>query len=581
MSRADAVWGAIVGATLGMPLRNASAWREISGYSPIPVRMAAHEALDAWVAWAWHRREGLFPEELPETRLQYWRGHSVNTSFGQFNLERGLRPPLSGQFRVAMSGRADALARAVFWGLVLPQQPVLAYRFAFVDASTDDFGGALPAAYLARALAAWKPEDEPVFTFVQLVHATAAYDTRVALDGLLKGLAAGHAAEFARLALVRQFSDGPADAASYVLARVCWALLYGSEDFGRTLGLAVGAGGPADLCGLLAGAILSCRIGIPEDPKWTEPLGTDYVSAMCLRGGLEPPTTIQDFCDLIQSAMSSEFVPEPLPVTTSGSTLCSHGARFRVEYLEGPWAHPGAGRKLVVDVQGMSSETPIEATWQAAEDWELAGKPISGRFGKDTVYQSAAATRIGDDLRALHLRFEDQSTLPIPFVAGMRYWEIGPFPFLDETQLEQAHAAEDSASQSQILMSRGLTPAKWTEKVGPGLEIPTAHLFGGGPGVCFIWMKFRMPQPGRYKLVAAFSPGLLVRIDRRVVIRSFNSDTLNQKLGHLSATFEASGEHELLFKLACRLGEPSNLVFYFLDPEGNAVFPEEFFPLPA
>ena len=82
------------------------------------------------------------------------------------------------------------------------------------------------------------------------------------------------------------------------------SLLYGKKDFSSTICLAVGCGFDTDCNGATAGSILGMILGddgIPD--KWTS----------CFKKGVETGIsgyeliTIDDFCDLAMSHLSSDF----------------------------------------------------------------------------------------------------------------------------------------------------------------------------------------------------------------------------------------------------------------------------------
>ncbi len=309
----NAVRGAVIGATFGAPFRGAASFRAINYYEPIPARMAAVEALDAWLVYAQMRKEHAPPEQTGEVLTRHWSSNTAESAFGMANLAAGFRPPFSGSFRNPLPGGSQAFGRAVFWGLAYPSDLDKACEAAFYDASIDHAGDGV---WCAVAVAAMASQAGLGLSIPNLLRVAAGVLPKASLAlGALTSLLVIHSgsgdAQAAYSTLPSAVPTQDPLAAPLNFALVCLALLYGEGDFGKGIRLAAGCGGAADLNALAVGAILGA--GSEElEPDWMRPLGTPYVAGFALQA-LAVPTTIEEFVATVAAAVCEPEKAEPLP----------------------------------------------------------------------------------------------------------------------------------------------------------------------------------------------------------------------------------------------------------------------------
>ncbi len=291
-----AIMGAIVGNTLGAPLRGRTDYHKLNYYEPIPVRMAPSEALDAWLVWNDHLAKGLAPQLLSKSLLESWTYKTQETAFALANLERGFAAPLSGRLQNPISNGAQALGRTAFWGIALRGDQDRAAEYAYYDASIDHtgdgiacavalaFAGAsanmgVPPTQLVRAAASALPLDSPGLRLLNIA---------------IKSASNGDGPQAARDAILDQIDHQDPYDASLNFGFIVLGLLLGAGDFGSSVRITASMGGASDQNAMAVGALMGATGTI--NPEWLDPLGEDYVSGHGLRG-IEPSGTVESFVE--------------------------------------------------------------------------------------------------------------------------------------------------------------------------------------------------------------------------------------------------------------------------------------------
>ncbi|MCL6519455.1 MAG: ADP-ribosylglycohydrolase family protein [Armatimonadetes bacterium] len=141
-----ACWlGKNIGGTLGAPYEGRKEAHNLTYYDPLPSGSAANDDLDLQLVWLKMLQErGINP------RLQdfadYWMKHLYpypwdEYGFCQRNLQRGLRPPISGCFENDFIDQMGSPIRSEIWACIAPGDPQLAAIMAWKDAVLDHAGG--------------------------------------------------------------------------------------------------------------------------------------------------------------------------------------------------------------------------------------------------------------------------------------------------------------------------------------------------------------------------------------------------------------------------------------------------------
>jgi len=137
--------GKNIGGTLGTPFEGKKYVHNLTFYDPIPKEPLPNDDLDFQLVWL-KMLEDIGPEVTFSHFAEYWMkylsGHWYNEySFCTYNLQRGLRPPISGAFQNYYVDEMGSPIRSEIWACVSPADPQLAARMAWMDSSLDHTGG--------------------------------------------------------------------------------------------------------------------------------------------------------------------------------------------------------------------------------------------------------------------------------------------------------------------------------------------------------------------------------------------------------------------------------------------------------
>jgi hypothetical protein len=288
-------YGAVVGATVGAPLKGQRLYRKISFYDPIPVRMAASDTLDAWAAFSGHLSSGGTIDGIGQALADNWSSWTEETAFGLANINAGIPAPMSGAHRNPLGGGSRAFGRAAYWGLAFHGRPDEAAEWAFRDASMDhsEAGAWLPAA-VARMIACAQP-GRSVSWVLRAGTAVIPKGCRslAALPMLLDCAASFDGASKARNSLPIQFAFRSESEAFATFSWIVTALVIGDGAFDKTVLAAASLGGEADQVGICAGVLGALLSGETPD-EWLKPLGRNYAASTSLRN-IDPPPTIKQW----------------------------------------------------------------------------------------------------------------------------------------------------------------------------------------------------------------------------------------------------------------------------------------------
>ncbi|MDI9641257.1 ADP-ribosylglycohydrolase family protein [Kamptonema cortianum] len=306
------VKAALAGWTLGAPLQGRSEFTRLGGFQPIPLRMAPSEALDCWIVWANHVKRELPPEALALTAYDHFEFRSHESAFGQSNLRRGLTSPVSGAFDNPLASGSEAIARALFWGLVFPGDPDSAAKFSYFDASIDHSGDGLRIP-VSLAVAVSQAEGiRDTGEFVSILLDALPADSKLHKASRLISSSVGNPEAPRELVNSLPKALGIEDRLDAVLS-ACWiliGLLHGRGDAGKSMLLTAGCGGASSQTTTVTAALLTLSQGSIAS-EWTEPLGATYIASSALRH-VTVPEKIDDFCSLVhQSVRSGNLVQKP------------------------------------------------------------------------------------------------------------------------------------------------------------------------------------------------------------------------------------------------------------------------------
>lgn len=618
-----AVTGAIVGGTLGAPLRGLNTFRKLNFYEPVPTRMAANTALDSWIVAAEHRAAGGRPEGYCWKMPANHDYRIDETAFGLHNLSLGLSAPLSGAFENPLPNGSQALGRAVVWGLLFPDDPDQAALFAYNDASFDH---AQEGVWAAMAVARMASIAKPGATVSQLVKAATSIlpPNSLSLKAVSSALGSfNQGRDLAEVYTQLPLHLGTRDAlnASLNLAFVMMGLLYGENDPTKAMLVTAGCGGASDQTTVAVGAIASAVAGGTPD-ELVKPLGDVFVAGHGLKR-LSPPATWAEFEERIRFArheiapepvdelqpelpVSSDLAPdvpvgtptaEPRPPVTldpsadllklvagapDGAVAVIDHLLFRVQYVDSPVAQPGKTVKVILSVSNPEpADREVELRASAPEGWDLASKLTSFRLkqGESSSFPIVVQASPLSPAGSVKVHFGTYQ-LSLPILSPQQWYSVGPFVNHEGTGFEKNYRCEDVQNTKEVFNGRSDLPVSWTLTSFPGVLFDLEPDFKKGPGVIYLYTKVRFPEPGKYRIVCAASTGCIVWVNHQQLVKYHDMHTpIPRAIQPYVASFDAAGPVEIMVKVLRNLQEVLPTVIYFLAEDGSVVQPVEFYPM--
>ena len=401
--------GKNIGGTLGMPFESNTELRDLAFYANVKAgEPAANDDLDQQLLWlkAMQDRDGAVDARvLGEHWLKYvpvdWNEYGI----GKANMRRGLLPPLSGEYdNKQWKNSNGAWIRSEIWACLFPGQPALAARFAREDACVDHGQAEGTYAEIFMAViesAAFVEPDRGRLIALGLSMIPEECRVARAVNTVLKAKADGKDWKAAREAVVKETADlgwfqAPGNVAFTMLGWV-----YGDNDFGKSLCIAVGCGDDTDCTGATLGSLLGIIGGYKSIPqKWIDPIGLKIKTVAI--SGFDNPGDLNALTDQTVAMSRRLQAKWGLPVTlTKGPTDLSQVAKLDIgntkeakkllalspyrivwndrsvvavlDYLRSPDVTPGEKRELELELTNPTEQTRtydldlggVPAGWQA------------------------------------------------------------------------------------------------------------------------------------------------------------------------------------------------------------------------
>jgi ADP-ribosylglycohydrolase len=138
--------GKNIGGTLGGPYEGHKYVNGLTYYNPVPAEPQPNDDLDLQLVWLRMLEDtGARWPHLSDF-VRYWLDYLSaypDSEYGVclMNLERGLRPPISGCFENGFVDCMGSPIRSEIWACIAPGDPQLAASLAYLDAQLDHAGG--------------------------------------------------------------------------------------------------------------------------------------------------------------------------------------------------------------------------------------------------------------------------------------------------------------------------------------------------------------------------------------------------------------------------------------------------------
>lgn len=327
--------GKNIGGVLGAPFEGKRRFNEISYYTQdLSMGPPPNDDLDLQIVWlAAVERYGrnVNASILGEYWLSYIIPNWVEYGTGKANLRAGLQPPLSGVVDNTYKDSCGCFIRSEIWACLAPGNPELAARYAYEDAIVDHEGEGMYGEIFFAALQSaafvesgkrrlieiglsYIPENSKTAQAIR--KAVECYDSRVDFREARRRIHNTAPGTFGIQSVTlqeipKEGNEGmeigaPGFDAPENVAFTIAGWLYGEDDFGKSLCLAVACGEDTDCTCATLGAILgiiSGASGLPE--KWTSPLN-DKIATLCIdktSGGIWTPNTVTELTDRVMRAV--------------------------------------------------------------------------------------------------------------------------------------------------------------------------------------------------------------------------------------------------------------------------------------
>ena len=299
-----ACWlGKNIGGTLGAPYECRKYVNCLEFYGQNVEEAAPNDDLDLQLVWLKMLEDRGIDAALPDF-AEYWIRYLSAYPWNEYgfcrrNLERGLRPPISGCFENYYIDEMGSPIRSEIWACVAPGDPELAASLAWNDSALDHAGGEGTCGemfWAALESAAFVIDDPQTLIDIGLamipVHSIISRAVREAVWCHDNGLSWAEARE----RIVTSFGHHQPCHAPQNHGFTILGWLYG-KDYGDQLCKAVNCGYDTDCTGATLGSVLGIvhgTSGIPE--RWRKPVG-DAIVLHKFTGDFNSPKTIQELTD--------------------------------------------------------------------------------------------------------------------------------------------------------------------------------------------------------------------------------------------------------------------------------------------
>ncbi|PFN78144.1 hypothetical protein COJ85_31575 [Bacillus sp. AFS076308] len=319
--------GKNIGGTLGAPFEGFRQINQVDYYvQDVNENPPPNDDLDLQLLWL--NAVERYGNQVNASILgEYWLSFVIpdwaEYGAGKNNLRMGLVPPLSGYVGNPYRDSCGCYIRSEIWACLAPGNPEIAVRYAYEDAVVDHSEEGLYGEIFWAAVqsAAFVEKDKYKLIEIGLSYipedSGVAKGIKTAIDSYQSGVSWQEARRNVLISVPGTFGvmpiplakqeegipigepgwDAPSNIGITILG---W--LYGEDDFGNSLCIAVNCGEDTDCTGATLGATLGIIHGRKELPeKWTKPIG-DVINTICvnyLSGTLSIPKTVTELTDRI------------------------------------------------------------------------------------------------------------------------------------------------------------------------------------------------------------------------------------------------------------------------------------------
>ena len=342
--------GKNVGGVLGAPFEGKRQWNDVSFYTQdLSMGPPPNDDLDLQIIWlAAVERYGrnVNASILGEYWLSYCIPNWVEYGTGKANLRAGLMPPLSGLIDNTYKDSCGCYIRSEIWACLAPGNPEIAARYAYEDAIVDHQGEGMFGEIFFAALqsAAFVESDKHRLIDIALSYIPEESKMAQAIRKAIECYESGMDLKQARVEIhntapgtfgvqTGTISEIPTEGnegmeigapgfdAPENVAFTIAGWLYGGDDFGKCLCMALACGEDTDCTCATLGATMGIIAGAKNLPeKWTDPLD-DRIETIAIdrtSGGVWVPKTVTELTDRVMRTVPGFLGQEICDILAEG-----------------------------------------------------------------------------------------------------------------------------------------------------------------------------------------------------------------------------------------------------------------------
>nr|MBC8453448.1 ADP-ribosylglycohydrolase family protein [PVC group bacterium] len=287
-----------IGGTLGMPYEGYPHPLALSAEDLSPIQVP-NDDLELQLLWIF-LLEKHGSTLRADTFISAWNDHfdcnPDEYGIARWNIQRGLKPPLTGLHNNWFTDGMGAAIRSEIWACLFPGQPDLASAFAHEDAIVDHHNnGVFAEMFLAAAESSAFFCDDPIEAIETGLNyipedSKVSQSVRYALQLYAKGVPLKNT----RPLIMERFGSHNFTDVNMNLAFITLGLAYGSGDFEKTVLTAVNYGMDTDCTGATTAAFMGILMGDKGIPAlWKEAAGNELIVSDFLKD-LPLPATVDD-----------------------------------------------------------------------------------------------------------------------------------------------------------------------------------------------------------------------------------------------------------------------------------------------
>jgi ADP-ribosylglycohydrolase len=287
--------GKSIGGTLGLPSEGRMERQNYTFYDPVPTIAPPNDDLELQLVWL-HLVETRGTELTPADFAAAWLRHIhyMWDEYGRcrWNLRRGVPLDAVGTFENPFHAGMGSPIRSEIWACLFPGDPGSAAHYAAMDAALDHgvegIAGEVFFAVMQSLVLGGTPVRKAIT--VALERLPAACETAQALRLVMDRHLQRREVWLCREDLLAAHGNQNFTHAPLNVALTLWALLYGGEDFEKSILLATNGGYDTDCTAATVGATLGAAAGVTIPERWKEPIGEGVYLGPGILGVPSPAT---------------------------------------------------------------------------------------------------------------------------------------------------------------------------------------------------------------------------------------------------------------------------------------------------